>query len=81
MVHIFGEENADEQEIAVLRREDAGQHPLIINEGTRICGDCNISIARELEMMLQDPPCLQINVLRQTKSDSFLICNSENNVH
>lgn len=81
MTRISGDENAGKQEIAISRRLNANREPLAIDEETRICNNCNISIVREIRDIENDPSCLQLNVLTQTSSHSCLVCRAENNLH
>lgn len=81
MVRLFGENNAAKRDIAIRRRGNQGRDPLVINEQARICNNCNISIAEEIQNLANDPDCLRLNVLTQTRAGSCLICNERNGIH
>lgn len=80
-IHIFGEENAVKQQVAIIRRANNGGVPAVIDENSRICAPCNISIVQELELLENDPDCLRINVLTQASSHSCCICGAVQNIH
>lgn len=80
MVRINGEQNAAKREIAINRRIDGNMPEVVIDDETRICNNCNISIVREIRMMEEDPHHLRLNVLTQTSSHSCLLCNAANDV-
>lgn len=62
--------------LILVRREAEGRLPLIINDQTRICINCNQSVVNELRELERDPTCLRLNVLKQTSSHTCVICNS-----
>jgi len=82
MVRLGGENNnVVRQDIAISRRDQAGRPPIDITNKTRICNNCNITILREIQMLENDPQCMQLNVLSQTSSQTCLICNARHGIH
>lgn len=75
MTRINGDENAAKSEIAIRRRQELFRPPLDVNADTKICTNCNQSIRNEISAIEEDPACLRINVLTQTRSSTCLICN------
>lgn len=80
MSRIDGDNNAAKKEIAITRRETFGRPPLLINDQTRICFNCNVSILNEITAIENDPTCLRLNVLTQTSSHSCAICDAVENL-
>lgn len=82
MARIDREEDILKREIAITRRDANNRQPLEINDRTRLCNNCNISITHEIQMLQQDPDCLRLNVLTQTSSQTCLLreCNNGNNL-
>ncbi|XP_018372832.1 PREDICTED: uncharacterized protein LOC108767426 [Trachymyrmex cornetzi] len=80
MRRIDGENNDAKRDIAILRRDNAGLPALEVNDQTRLCMNCNISILEEIDLILQDERHMRLNVLTQTRSASCLICDQEDNV-
>lgn len=76
-----GDENINKRQIAITRRDENGHPPLVLDENSRLCINCNRLIIDEIALINDDPGCLRLNVLRQTASHSCLICNEQNNVH
>ncbi|EZA56076.1 hypothetical protein X777_03921 [Ooceraea biroi] len=81
MTRIDGDENADKCEIAIRRRDGFHRPPLDVTHLTRICSNYNQSIRNEIAAIEQDPTCLQLNVLTQTRNSTCLICNATNDIH
>lgn len=79
MVRIDREEDALKREIARTRRDAGNRQPLDINDRTRLCNNCNISIVNEIDILQQDPQCLRLNVLTQTSSQTCLLRECNNN--
>lgn len=75
-----GEENANKRQIAITRRDELNHPPEALNENSRICINCNRLIIQEMNMMDADPTCLRLNVVRQTASQTCIICNNPNDV-
>lgn len=80
MRRIDGSDNVAKKDIAIFRRDMAGRPALEVTDLTRLCVNCNRSIRDEIELLEQDPTCMRINVLTQTRSASCLICNQEHDV-
>lgn len=78
---IDGPENLIRRQIAVTRRNEQDHPPLQLDEQSRLCHNCNMSITNEIVAMNEDPYCLRLNILTQTASRSCVICNAQNNVH
>ncbi|KYN09188.1 hypothetical protein ALC57_18701 [Trachymyrmex cornetzi] len=81
MALIDGEANAAKQGIAIQRRDHFDRQPLEVTHLTRICINCNQSITAEIAAIEQDPSCMRLNVLTQTKNSTCLICNADIDVH
>ena len=62
----------------MVRCDANSREPFDINDRTRVCNTCNISI--EIERLEQDQDCLRLNVLTQTSSHTCFIhdCNNNN---
>lgn len=65
LARINRDEEAAKREIAIRRREEFNRPPLLINNRTRICLNCNRSVQEELLLIERDPACLRSNVLTQ----------------
>lgn len=81
MARIDGDQNNIRRDLAIERRDGFNRHPLDVNELTRLCINCNRSINEEIAAIEQDPTCLRLNVLTQTRSSTCLICNEANDIH
>lgn len=81
MVRLLGENNAARRDIAIRRRANQGRDPLVINVGSRICNNCNRSIAEEIIILANDPVCLRLNVLTQASNVTCLICNGREDLN
>ncbi|KYN09817.1 hypothetical protein ALC57_18070 [Trachymyrmex cornetzi] len=81
LTRIDGEGNAHKREISIRRREENNMPPMDISPNSKICLNCNQSILNEINHIEQDPTCLRVNVLSQTRSSSCLICNGVGNLH
>jgi len=68
------------RDVAVIRRNERGLEEMDIGEDSVLCVNCKRSINEEIRRIEEDPTCLRLNVLKQTDSRSFLICNARNNV-
>lgn len=66
MTELDGEDNAEKLEIAIRRKDSLVLMPMEIRDGTRMCINCNLSIASEI---LQ-PYWLRFNVVTQTSRHS-----------
>ena len=80
LAHMDGDENVIKRQIAITRRDEFGHPPLHLDDNSRLCINCNLSIIDELAMIEADPTCLGLNVLTQTASQTCVICNAQNNV-
>lgn len=58
-------ENAEKREIAIFRRLEANNPFLEVNDNTRICNQCNISIGNEIRILAADPASMRLNIVRQ----------------
>lgn len=81
MTRIGGDENANKCEISIRRREEFRRLPLDVTHLTRICINCNNSIINEITAIEQDPACLRLNILTQTRNSTCLICNADADIH
>ncbi|EZA52958.1 hypothetical protein X777_07635 [Ooceraea biroi] len=75
LARIDGDDNLIKREIAIMRRDANNRVPLDIADLTRLCVNCNRSLAIE-----RDPTCLRLNVLTQTSSHTCMICNQYANI-
>lgn len=73
-------EDAIKREIALSRRNTDNRGPIVIDDNTRLCNNCNISIVNEIRALQEDPLALRLNVLRQSSSNTCFICGNEGNV-
>lgn len=81
MVRIAGDINEQKQQIAIHRRDNLNLPALEIQENTRLCFNCNRLINYEIQELAQNPESLRLNVLRQTRNSSCLICDNLENLH
>ncbi|KAJ8684875.1 hypothetical protein QAD02_020668 [Eretmocerus hayati] len=75
-VRIGGEENVGEAIACVARRDGLGLPPQGVILDTRICFNCHQSIQIELNVIQGNPSAVRLNVLRQTRNASCVICNA-----
>ncbi|KAJ8666739.1 hypothetical protein QAD02_008401 [Eretmocerus hayati] len=75
-VRIGGEENVGEAILYVARRDGLGLPPQEVILDTRICFNCHQSIRIELNVIQGNPSAVRLNVLRQTRNASCVICNA-----
>lgn len=68
-------------DIAIRRRDEFQRPPLAVTDLTRICITCNQSIHTEIREIDRNPTYLRLNVLTQTRNNSYVICNAVANVH
>lgn len=80
MVRINGDNDAIKKQIAVFRRTGLGKEPIDIDNESRLCFNCNVSIVHEIEQIELDPTCLRLNVITQTRNNSCLFCNAIVNI-
>ncbi|KYM96864.1 hypothetical protein ALC62_12474 [Cyphomyrmex costatus] len=75
MTRIDGDDNAAKREIAINRRDGFQRPALEVTDLTKICTNCNQSIRNEIVAIEEDPACLRLNVLTQTRNSTCLICD------
>ncbi|CAG9760408.1 unnamed protein product [Ceutorhynchus assimilis] len=81
MAILYDANNEPKMELARDRRQREGFPEQDIEIQSRICLNCNRSIINELEQIQHDPRCVRINVLKQTRRQSCLICDAIENLH
>ncbi|XP_051176697.1 uncharacterized protein LOC127291551 [Leptopilina boulardi] len=80
MVRIFGDENEQKRQIAILRRESLNHLPEEVQAESRVCFNCNISIDTEIRMLEEDPNCLRLNVVKLRRINVCIFCNNVQNL-
>ena len=80
LFRIDREEDIVKSQIAIGRRDVFNRPPLEITNLTRLCINCNQSIIEEINIIENDPQCLRLNVLTQTRNSTCFLCNAENNL-
>lgn len=81
MAILYEANNELKMELARDRRQREGFPEQEIEMQSRICLNCNRSIINEIEQIQHDPRCVRINVLKQTRRQSCLICDAIDNLH
>lgn len=81
MRRIDREEDGVKRQIAIQRRNDFDREPVEVTDLTRLCINCDQSINNEIIEVQQNPNCLRINVLTQTRNSTCFICNATVNIH
>ncbi|KYM97816.1 hypothetical protein ALC62_03856 [Cyphomyrmex costatus] len=81
MTRIDGDDNAAKREIAINRRDGFQRPALEVTDLTKICTNCNQSIRNEIVAIEEDPACLRLNVLTQTRNSTCLICDRTDNLN
>lgn len=81
MARFDGAEHEHRREIAITRRDAEGRIPLPVTDLTRLCLNCNRSILDEIAILEENPDCLRLNILRQTRNATCLFCNADANLH
>lgn len=76
MSRIDRDDKAAKREIAIFRRDSFQRPALEVTKLTKICTNCNQSINNEIVAMEQDPSCLRLNVLTQTRNSTCFLCNA-----
>lgn len=74
-------DNVDLFQIAIYRREAAGNPQIDIFDDTRVCFNCHNALINDFNQMENNPNCLRLNVLGPVRSRSCIICNAHQNVH
>ncbi|KAJ8676896.1 hypothetical protein QAD02_012683 [Eretmocerus hayati] len=80
MVRIDGKDNANKCDISISRREALGHPPLEVNPPTRMCFACHQNILQEIRLIEDNPLCVRLNVLFQTRSSSCFICGAVDDI-
>lgn len=76
MRRIDGIDDEHKREIAVRSTEGLGRPPAEVDGDSRICINCNRLIEGEIRDLENDPDCLRLNVLKQTRNATCFICNA-----
>ena len=71
-------ENEIKKQIAVARRNTNNLPNSELDNETRICFNCNLSINNEIAAIEANPMCLRLNVLKQRGNSACVICNALN---
>ncbi|EZA62814.1 hypothetical protein X777_07631 [Ooceraea biroi] len=83
MARIDDDGNANKRDIAIRRCDENNHPPLAVTNVTRICINCNRSVLDEIAVILRDPACLRLNLLKQIRNNScfYRIAGAIINVH
>ena len=76
LARLDGNENILKRQIVIARCVDLRHQPLALNENSRLCLNCNISIVNEINAMNADSDCLRLNVFIQSANQTCLFCNA-----
>ena len=60
-----------------MRRDEHNHLPLVLDENSRICLNCNRVIMNDIALVEADPACLRLHVITQTASCSCIICYNQ----
>ncbi|GLV33500.1 hypothetical protein CBL_20233 [Carabus blaptoides fortunei] len=81
LVRLIGDDNILKRHMAISKRDDLGRQGLALNDESRICFNCNAGISDEIQLLNNDPTCLRLNVLTQTRNSTCVICNAPYDIH
>lgn len=81
LARMNGDEHILKREIAIGRRDGLGHPPLQLDDNSRLCANCNISINNEINALNADPDCLRLNVLTQSARQTCVFCNADRELH
>lgn len=75
------DENIMKRQTAITRHDNLNHSPMHINNDSKLCTNCNISILDKIAIMEADPGCLRLNILTQNANRSCVICNADYDLH
>jgi len=77
---INGVINEDVRQIATERRDAAGRPAVEMGQNIILCINCQTSVQNEIRILENDPNCLRLNVLTQTRNGHCFVCNAANEI-
>lgn len=74
-------QNDERRQLSIDRRNARDQPNIMIDDNTRLCFNCNLSVDEEINLIQNNPHPLRLNVLNQVGNHVCIVCHVAENIH